>query len=146
MGCSPYWFRIMGFLPSPQGLRDLHIQKSTMSMLSVNTIEELEGISWRIVWLSKTRFNRWSTQIQPNSEDLSTVTRSIKIKDQLGAVLLWMFSFVNALLEKCKPCFDVNICIKWINLFWTPFVIMNFVDISKKGNKCHDHKVSTKKW
>ena len=25
-----------------------------------------------------------------------------------------------------------------------PFVIMNFVDISKKGNKCHDHKVSVK--
>ena len=22
---------------------------------------------------------------------------------------------------------------------------MNFVDISKKGNKCHDHKVSAKK-
>ena len=22
---------------------------------------------------------------------------------------------------------------------------MNFVDISKKGNKCHDHKVSVKK-
>ena len=24
------------------------------------------------------------------------------------------------------------------------FVIMNFADISKKGNKCHDHKVSVK--
>ena len=56
-----------------------------------------------------------------------------------------MFSFVNALLEKCKLCFDVSICMKWINLFWTPFVIMNFVNISKKGNKCHDLKVSAKK-
>ena len=26
-----------------------------------------------------------------------------------------------------------------------PFVIMNFADISKKGNKCHDRKVSAKK-
>ena len=56
-----------------------------------------------------------------------------------------MFSFVNALLEKCKLYFDVKICIKRINLFRTPFVIMNFVDISKKGNKCHDHKVNAKK-
>ena len=73
------------------------------------------------------------------------VIRSIKITDQLGVVFcLWIFSFVNALLEKCQLCFDVSICMKWINLFWTPFVIMNFVDISKKGNKCYDHKVSAK--
>ena len=51
---------------------------------------------------------------------------------------------MNALLKKCKFCFDVSICMKWINLFWTSFVIMNFADISKKGNKCHDHKVSAK--
>ena len=42
----------------PEGLGDLHIQKSTMSMLSVNTMEELGGTPWRIAWLSKTRFNR----------------------------------------------------------------------------------------
>ena len=34
----------MGFLPSPQGLKDLHIQKSMMSMLSVNTMEELGAL------------------------------------------------------------------------------------------------------
>ena len=104
--CSPYWFRIMGFLPSPQGLEDLHIQKSMMSVLSVNTMEELEGIPQKIAWPSRIKSNPWSTQIRSNSEDLSTVTRSIKIKDELGAVfvclLLWMFSFVNAFLEKCK--------------------------------------------
>ena len=113
--CSPYWFRIMRFLSFLQGLRDLYIQKSTMLMLNVNTMEELGGIPWRIARLSKTRFNRWSTQIQPNSEDLSTVTRSIKIKDQLGAILLWMFSFVNVFFEKCKLRFNVNICMKWID-------------------------------
>ena len=26
-----------------------------------------------------------------------------------------------------------------------PFVITNFVNLSKKGNKCHDHKASAKK-
>ena len=31
----------MGFLSFPQGLEDLHIQQSTMSMLDVNTMEEL---------------------------------------------------------------------------------------------------------
>ena len=46
--CSPYWFRIMGFLPFSQGLGNLHIQKSTMSMLSVNTMKELGGTPWRI--------------------------------------------------------------------------------------------------
>ena len=112
--CSPYWFRIMRFLSFPQGLGDLHIQKSTMSMLNVNTMEELGGTLWRIARLSKTRFNRWSTLIQPNSEDLSTVFRNIKIKDQLGAVLLWMFSFVNVLFEKCKHCFNVRMCL----CFW----------------------------
>ena len=99
--CSPYWFRIMEFLPSPQDLGDLHIQKSMMSMLSVNTIEDLGGTLWRIARLSKTRFNCWSTQIQSNSKDLSTVTRSIKINDQLGAVFvmnvfhLWMHFLKN---------------------------------------------------
>ena len=86
--CSPYWFRITGFLPSPQSLGDLHIQKSMMSMLSVNIMEELGGTPWRIARLSKTRFNRWSTQIQSNSDDLSTVTRSIKTKDHLRVVFV----------------------------------------------------------
>ena len=40
-----------------QGPRDLHIQRSTMSMLNVNTMEELGGTPWRIAQLSKTRFN-----------------------------------------------------------------------------------------
>ena len=31
----------MGFLSFPQGLEDLHIQQGTMSMLDVNTMEEL---------------------------------------------------------------------------------------------------------
>ena len=85
---SSYWFRIMGFLPSPQGLGDLHIQKSMMSMLSVNTMEELRGIPWKIARLSKIRFNCWSTQIQSDSKDLLTITRSIKTKDQLGAIFV----------------------------------------------------------
>ena len=116
----PYWFRIMGFLSFLQGLGDLHIQKSTMSMLCVNTMEELEGTPWKIARLSKTWFNSWFTQIRLNSENLSVVIRSIKINDQLGAVLfvfwLWMFSFVNVLFEKCKHCFNVSMCMKWMNL------------------------------
>ena len=94
--CSPYWFRIMGFLSFPQGLGDLHIQKSMMSMLNVNTMEELGGTPWRITHHSRTRFNRWLTQIQPNSEDLSTVIISIKIKDQLGAVFV-----MNVFIREC---------------------------------------------
>ena len=85
---SPYWSRTMGFLLFLQGQENLHIRKDTMSMPYVNTMEELEDIRWRIAWLSKTRFNRWSTQIQSNSEDLSAIIRSIKIKDQLGAVFV----------------------------------------------------------
>ena len=34
----------MGFLSSLQGLGDLHIQKSTMSMLSVNIMKELGAL------------------------------------------------------------------------------------------------------
>ena len=86
--CSPYWFRIMGFLSFPQGLEDLHIQKSMMSVLSVNTIEELEGIPQKIAWPSRTKSNPWSMQIRSNSENWSVVTKSIKIKDQLGAVFV----------------------------------------------------------
>ena len=41
-----------------QGPRDLHIQRSTMSMLNVNTMEELGGTPWRIAWLSRTKFSR----------------------------------------------------------------------------------------
>ena len=78
---SRYWSKIMGFPSFSQDLEDLHIQKDTMSMPHVNTIEELEGIPWRIVWPSKTRFNPWSTQIWSNLENLSVVIRSIKIKD-----------------------------------------------------------------
>ena len=51
-------FPILIQKPSLQGLEDLHIQKSTMSMLSVNTMEELGGTPWRIARLSKRRFNR----------------------------------------------------------------------------------------
>ena len=90
-----YWSKITGFLSSPQGLEDLHIQKDTMSMPYVNTIED---ILWRIARPSKTRFNPWSTQIWSNSENLSMVIRSIKIKDQLGAVfacLLIMNVFIR---------------------------------------------------
>ena len=148
--CSPYWSETMGFLSSPQDQWDLHIRKDTILMPDVSITGELEGIPQRIARLSRTRSNLWSMRIRPNSENLLMVIRSIKIKDQLGAVFspfcLWMFAFVNVLFEKCKLCFDVSICMKWINLFQTPFVIMNFADISEKGNKFHDHKVNTQKW
>ena len=51
--CSPYWSRTMEFLSFPQDLEDLYIQKGTMSIPDVNTMEELESIPWRIVELSK---------------------------------------------------------------------------------------------
>ena len=38
---SQYWSKIMGFLSFLQGLEDLHIQKDTMSMPYVNTMEQL---------------------------------------------------------------------------------------------------------
>ena len=41
---SRYWSKIMGFLSFLQGLEDLYIQKDTMSMSYVNTMEELKGI------------------------------------------------------------------------------------------------------
>ena len=50
-------FRTMGFLSFPQSLKDLHIQKDTMSMPHVNTMKEPKGTPWRIARLSKTRFN-----------------------------------------------------------------------------------------
>ena len=83
-----YWSKIMGFSSFLQGLEDLHIQKDTMSMPYVNTMEELEDIPWRIARPSKTRFNPWSMQIRSNSKNLSVVIRSIKIKDQRGAVFV----------------------------------------------------------
>ena len=111
--CSPYWSRIMGFLPFPQGLGDLHIQRSTMSRLNVNTMGKLGGTPWRIAQLLKTRFSCWSTQIQSNSEGLSTVTRNIKTKGSTRGSFcyecfhLWMYS-----LKNIKLCFDVSICMK----------------------------------
>ena len=116
---SRYWSKIMGFSSFSQGLEDLHIQKDTMLMPYMNTMEEFEGIPWRIARPSKTRFNPWSTQIWSNSENSLVVIRSIKIKDQLGVIFFfwfvfwsWMFSFVNILFEKCKPCFNVSMCMK----------------------------------
>ena len=113
--CSPYWSKTMKFLSFPQGLEDLHIQKGTMSIQDVNTMEELGGISWRSLWLLKTRFNLWSMQIQPDSETLSMVIESNKIKDQLGTVslLLFMNVFISeCTFEKCKPCFNVSVCME----------------------------------
>ena len=118
---SPYWSRITGFMLSPQSLEDLHIQEDTMSMPYVNTMEESRGTPWRIARPLRTRFNPYSTQIRSNSESLSVVIRSIKIKDQLGAVfvcLLIMNVFIcDCTFDKCKPCFNVSICMKWMN-FW----------------------------
>ena len=137
----------MGFLSFLQDQEDLHIRKDTILMPDVSTTGELEGIPQKIARLSKTRSNHWSTRIQLNSENLLVVIRCIKIKDQLGAVLVcflsWMFSFVNVLFEKCKHCFDVNICMKWINLLRTPLslgILLMFL----KRNKLHDHKVIEK--
>ena len=96
---SQYWSKIMGFSSFLQGLEDPHIQKDTMSMPYVNTMEELEDIPWRIAQLSKTRFDPWSTQIRSNSENLLVVIRSTNIKDQLEAVfvcLLIMNVFIRA--------------------------------------------------
>ena len=146
--CSPYWSRTMGFLLFLQDQEDLHIRKDTILMPDASTTGELEGIPQNIARLSKTRSNNWSKRIQPNSENLLVVIRSIKIKDQLGQFLfvfwLWMFSFVNVLFEKCKHCFDVSICMKWINSFWAPLslgILLMFL----KRNKFHDHKVIEKK-
>ena len=70
----------MGFLLFLQGQEDLDIQEDTMSMPHVNTMEELEGIPWRIARPWKTRFNPWFRQIRLNSENLLVVIRSIKIR------------------------------------------------------------------
>ena len=134
--CFPYWSRIMGFLLFLQGQEDLHIRKDTILMPNVSTTEELEGTPRKIAWPLRTRSNPWSTQIRSNSENLSVVIKSIKIKDQLGAVfvcLLIMNVFIyECTFEKCKLYFDISICMKWIDLSYTPFVIMNFIDASKK--------------
>ena len=97
---SPYWVEIMGFPSFSQGLEDLHIQKNTMSMPYVNTMEELEGISWRIARLSNTRSNPWSMRIRPNSKNLLMVIRSIKIKDQLGAIFVCVL-IMNVFIREC---------------------------------------------
>ena len=97
---SWYWSKIMGFLSFSQGLEDLHIQKDTMSMPYMNTMEEFEGIPWRIARPSKTRFNPWSMQIRSNLENLSVVIRSIKIKDQLGAVFVCLL-IMNVFIREC---------------------------------------------
>ena len=133
---SRYWSKNMGFLSFPQGLEDFHIQKDTMSMPYVNTMEELEGISWRIVRPSKTRFNLWSTQIRSNSENLSMVIRSINIKDQLGAV--FCLSFDHEFFFHSWMCFLRNVNTALMSACawneWTcTFFIMNLADVSKKG-------------
>ena len=46
-------YEISSFL---QGLEDLHIQKGTMSMPNVNTMEELEDIPLKIARPLKTKF------------------------------------------------------------------------------------------
>ena len=126
---SLYWSRIMGFLSSPQRLEDLHIQKGTMLMPNVNTMVELEGIPWRITRPSKTRFNPWSTQIQPNSKSWSMDIKSVKIKDQLGVVFLLLFMNVfifECIFERCKQYFDVSICMKWMDLCFGYFCHFEF--------------------
>ena len=104
---SLYWSKITGFLLSPKSLEDLHIQEDTMSMPYVNTMKEPRGTPWRIARLSKTRFNPWSTQIRVNSENLSVVIRSIKIKDQLGAIFVCLFD---------HECFHT--LLKYVNIAW----------------------------
>ena len=131
---SRYWSKIMGFSSFPQGLKDLHIQKDTMSMPYVNTMEELEGISWRIARPSKIRFNPWTKQIWSNSENLSVVIGSIKIKDQLGAVFVCHECFHSWM------CFLRNVNTTSMSAFawneWTcvsdTFVITNLVDVLKR--------------
>ena len=78
----------MGFLPSPQGLEDLHIQKSMMSVLSVNTMEELRAFHRKLHDLqgqSPIPDQRRSDQIQRTGR---WSPKSIKTKDQLGAVFV----------------------------------------------------------
>ena len=97
---SRYWSKIMGFPSFSQGLEDLHIQKDTMLVLYVNTMEELDGILWRIAQPSKTKFNPWFTQIRSNSKNLLVVIRALKIKDQLGAVFVCLL-IMNVFIHEC---------------------------------------------
>ena len=89
--CSPYWSRTMGSLLFLQGQKDLHFRKDTILTPDVSTTEELEGIPQKIARPSRTRSNPWSIQIRSNSENWSVVIRSIKMKDQLGAVFVCLF-------------------------------------------------------
>ena len=98
--CSPYWSGTMRFLSSPQDQGDLHIRKDTILMLDVSITKELEGIPQKIARPSRTRSNPWSTQIRSNSENWSVVTKSVKIKDQLGAILVCL-STMNVFIYKC---------------------------------------------
>ena len=98
--CSPYWSKTMGFLSSPQDQGDLHIRKDTILMPAVSTTEELEGIPRKIAWPSRTRSNPWSTQIRSNSENWSLVIRSIKMKDQIGAVFVCLL-IINVFICNC---------------------------------------------
>ena len=88
---SQYWSRITRFLLPLQSLEDLHIQEDTMSMPHVNTMEESGGIPWRIARPLRTKFNPCSTQIWSNSESLSVVVKSIRIKDHLRAIFVCLF-------------------------------------------------------
>ena len=76
----------MGFLPFPQGLEDLHIQRSTMSMLNVNTMEELGALCGELH-----SFQRQGSVVDQrrSSQIRKTCQRSpeaLRQKDQLGAV------------------------------------------------------------
>ena len=89
-----------GIFVIPAKPRRPHIQKDTMSMPYVNIMKDFEGISWRIARPSKTRFNPWSTQIRSNSKNLSVVIRSIKIKDQLGVIFVFLL-IMNVFICEC---------------------------------------------
>ena len=75
-------------------------------------------------------------QIRSNSENWSVVIRSIKIKDQLGAVFVYLlitnvFS-CECTFEICKHCLMSACAWNEYTCFGRLFVIMNFVDASKK--------------
>ena len=116
----------------------------------MSTMGELEGIPQNIAQLSKTRSNHWSTRIRPNLKNLSVVIKSIKIKDQLGAVVFCL-SIMNVFswkctFEICKLCFNVSICMKRMN-FWFQTSLSFWISpifFLKKRNKFRDHKI--KKW
>ena len=90
-------------------------------------------------------------QIRSNLENWSMVTKSTKIKDELGAVffvcvLLWMFLFVNALLEKCKHCLMSTYAWNERTYISDIFVIVNFVYTSKKRINPVQNKMRKYDW